>query len=139
MTPKNLAWMFACSLLLLACGGKEEPAAPSGGGAAGGAAPSAASAAAITPAAQELYKMRCAVCHGDSGKGDGPGAASLQPKPRDYSDAAWQASVTDEDIRKTILYGGAAVNKSPAMPAAQDLKDKPELDGLVAIVRSFRK
>lgn len=107
------------------CGSKEEAAAPKQEGL-------------ITPAAREVYTQRCAVCHGESGKGNGPGAATLQPKPRDYSDVAWQNSVKDEDIRKTILYGGAAVGKSPAMPAQTDLDGKPELDGLVAIVRSFK-
>ena len=88
--------------------------------------------------AKELFKTRCAPCHGESGKGDGPGAAALTPKPRDYTNAAWQDSVKDEDIKKTILYGGAAVGKSPAMPASTDLDGKPELDALVAYVRQFK-
>ena len=46
--------------------------------------------------------------------------------------------LTDEQIKKTILYGGAAVGKSPIMPASPDLESKPEvLDGLVKIVRGF--
>jgi len=85
----------------------------------------------------EMFKARCSPCHGDSGKGDGPGAAALTPKPRNYTDAVWQKSVKDEDIKKTILYGGAAVGKSPLMPPNPDLDGKPELDGLVAMVRSF--
>ncbi len=86
----------------------------------------------------ELFKMRCTPCHGEGGKGNGPGAAALNPKPRDYTDATWQAKVTDEDIKKTILYGGAAVGKSPAMPPNPDLDGKPELDGLVKVVREFK-
>ncbi len=89
--------------------------------------------------ARDLFKQRCVACHGDGGKGDGPGAAALTPKPRNYPDKAWQASVKDEDIKKVILQGGAAVGKSPAMPANPDLEGKPELDGLVAIVRAFGK
>jgi len=91
----------------------------------------------VTPAALDAFKMRCVPCHGESGHGDGPGAAALNPKPRNYTDPTWQKSVKDEDIRKTILYGGAAVGKSAAMPASPDLDGKPELDGLVAVVRSF--
>ncbi len=93
-------------------------------------------------AAQDLYKTRCVPCHGDTGKGDGPGAAALTPKPRNYTDAAWQKSVKDEDIKKTILYGGAAVGKSPLMPSNPDLDGddkKAQLDALVAIVRGFGK
>src|SRR5687767_6078811 len=30
--------------------------------------------------AKKLFKARCVVCHGQNGKGDGPGAAALNPK-----------------------------------------------------------
>ncbi len=90
--------------------------------------------------AQKAFVGRCAACHGTSGKGDGPGAAALNPKPRDYTDKTWQASVTDDQIAKTIMYGGAAVGKSPNMPAQPDLTSKPEMvTALVKVVRSFGK
>src|SRR4051812_47827393 len=63
--------------------------------------------------AKEVFNSRCATCHGPEGKGNGPGAITLNPKPRNYHDTAWQAQATDEGIKKTILYGGAAVGKSP--------------------------
>jgi mono/diheme cytochrome c family protein len=89
--------------------------------------------------ARKLFTTKCVVCHGDHGAGDGPGAAALNPKPRAFGDAAWQASVTDEQIKKTIVEGGAAVGKSPAMSANPELSDKPEeLAALVKIVRDFK-
>ena len=89
-------------------------------------------------AAQALFAERCAACHGLEGKGNGPASAALNPKPRNYTDASWQASVTDEQLRKTIRLGGAAVGKSPSMPAAPDLDDKPDvIEGLVKLVRKF--
>jgi mono/diheme cytochrome c family protein len=89
--------------------------------------------------ARNLFKTKCIVCHGDHGAGDGPGAAALNPKPRAFADATWQASVTDEQIKKTILEGGAAVGKSAAMSANPELSDKPEeLTALVKIVRDFK-
>lgn len=95
-------------------------------------------AAAVKQDPKEVFATRCATCHGNSGHGDGPASAALNPKPRNYTDAAWQKSVTDDQIRKTILYGGAAVGKSPIMPASPDLESKPEvLDDLVKLVRSF--
>jgi mono/diheme cytochrome c family protein len=30
-----------------------------------------------------IFSQNCAVCHGNTGKGDGPGAAGLNPKPAD--------------------------------------------------------
>lgn len=88
--------------------------------------------------ARKEFEQRCATCHGNGGKGDGPGAANLTPKPRDYTDKTWQQSVTDDQIRKTILMGGAAVGKSPNMPASPDLESKPRVvDALVKHVRKF--
>ncbi len=90
--------------------------------------------------ARKLFDTKCVVCHGNHGAGDGPGAAALNPKPRAYADPAWQASVTDEQIKKTIVEGGAAVGKSAAMPSNPDLADKPEeLTALVKIVRDFKQ
>jgi len=89
--------------------------------------------------ARKLFSTKCIVCHGDHGAGDGPGAAALNPKPRAFGDATWQASVTDDQIKKTILEGGAAVGKSAAMSANPELSDKPdELAALVKIVRDFK-
>jgi mono/diheme cytochrome c family protein len=89
--------------------------------------------------AKAQFESLCTTCHGATGHGDGPGAATLEPKPRSFADTAWQASVTDEQIKKAIVFGGAAVGKSPMMPAQPQLKsDAALLDGLVQIVRSFK-
>ncbi len=92
------------------------------------------------PPAEKMFMTVCATCHGQDGSGNGPVAESLNPKPRNYTDKAWQASVTDEDLKKIIVGGGHAVGKSPMMPANPGLKDQPEvLDGLVQIIRRFGK
>ena len=106
-------------------------------------APAAAPAVAAVAAApkadpQQVFTTRCATCHGATGHGDGPASAALNPKPRNYTDGVWQKSVTDDQIKQTILYGGAAVGKSPVMPASPDLESQAELlDALVKIVRGF--
>ncbi len=103
-------------------------------------APSGGGGAIDNAKAKEIFNTRCATCHGTEGRGNGPGAVALNPKPRNYHDKDWQAKVTDEDIKKTITYGGAAVGKSPMMPASPDLEAKPEvIEGLVQIVRGFGK
>lgn len=90
--------------------------------------------------AKKVFKSTCVVCHGETGAGDGPGAAALDPKPRDFADAEWQSSVTDEHIAKVIRDGGAAVGKSPIMPGNPQLKGKDDvLAELVKIVRGFEK
>lgn len=99
-------------------------------------------APAVAPAeeAQTTFKTVCATCHGEGGLGNGPAAVALTPKPRNYTDKTWQASVTDDQIKQTILMGGAAVGKSPIMPAQPQLKEKPEVvAALVQIIRTFGK
>jgi mono/diheme cytochrome c family protein len=90
--------------------------------------------------AAAYFKMKCVVCHGEHGQGDGPGSAALNPKPRNFTDAAWQDSVKDDELKKAITEGGASVGKSAAMAPNPDLKSKPELlDALVKYVRGLKK
>jgi mono/diheme cytochrome c family protein len=147
--PLRCALGALSASLVLACGsGTEEAPAPATPGSKAAAAPAAPAptpgAAAGDPAAasraeaEEIFATRCTTCHGASGAGDGPASAGLTPPPRNFQDPAWQASVTDEHIRQIIQYGGAAVGKSPAMPANPDLTGKPEVvEALRAHVRSL--
>ena len=90
--------------------------------------------------ANPTYEKHCASCHGTDGKGTGPGSATLNPKPRDFTDKHWQTTITDQMIESTIKVGGAAVGKSPAMPAHPDLGGKPEeLAAIREVVRNFGK
>ena len=86
----------------------------------------------------KMFATVCVTCHGADGTGNGPAAAALTPKPRNYTDPAWQASVTDDQLKEIILKGGQAVGKSPMMPGQPQLEDQPEvLEGLVQIIRKF--
>ena len=86
-----------------------------------------------------LYAQRCVLCHGDAGAADGVGARRLQPRPQHLNDVIWQGAVDDSDIKKAILEGGAAVSRSPMMPANPDLKKKPKsVQALVDYVRALR-
>jgi len=127
--------------LALACGGGgEEKSAPASQPAAATrpGPPAPAPAEAAHAAAEEIFSTRCATCHGVSGAGNGPGSAALDPPPRDFRDPTWQASVNDDHLTKIILYGGAAVGRSPAMPSNPDLTSKPDVvAALIAHVRSL--
>ena len=88
--------------------------------------------------AQSLFAARCAGCHGLQGRGDGPNGQKLSPRPRDFSDAEWQRSVGDEQLRGIIVRGGRVSGKSGFMPAFPDLEGKRELlDAVVRTVRGF--
>lgn len=87
-----------------------------------------------------VFNSKCATCHGLMGNGKGPGSEKLNPKPRDYTNKEWQKTVTDEQISKTIVYGGLAVGKSAQMPAHPELAEKPAVvKALVETIRGFAK
>jgi cytochrome c553 len=125
---------YLVSVMVLALGcSKSEPPAPTSET----SAPATGSPAAAQEA-REVFTTLCSTCHGQGGKGDGAAAASLDPKPRNYTDKAWQASITDEQIAKTIVQGGAAMGKSQLMPPSPQLANKPDVVAeLVKIVRGF--
>jgi mono/diheme cytochrome c family protein len=137
--------MLAASLALAAaCEGREAPSAPP---AAAPASPPAAPAPSAAPPgaaaeaeAKQIFETRCVTCHGPEGAGNGPASAGLTPPPRNFQDPGWQTSVTDAHLERIIQYGGAAVGKSPAMPANPDLMAKPEVvAALRAHVRGLEK
>ena len=45
---------------------------------------------------KKAYDTNCAVCHGATGKGDGPGAAALNPKPKNLADKEIQDQTDGE-------------------------------------------
>jgi mono/diheme cytochrome c family protein len=88
--------------------------------------------------ATQIFDERCSACHGAEGRGDGPGAAALKPKPINFHDPNWQKSVSDDQIAKAIVYGGSAVGLSNQMASNPDLEDEPEVvKALVAHVREL--
>lgn len=89
--------------------------------------------------AKALFAQQCALCHGTTGMGDGIAAGHLPAKPRNFTDAGWQAQVTDVQMKEIIVRGGQAVGKSPVMPGQPALASEPDvLDALVRIIRSFK-
>ena len=66
--------------------------------------------------AKQQFQTFCASCHGTSGKGDGPAGMALNPKPRDWTDPAWQDGISDEHIFNVLRDGGAKHGLSPLMP-----------------------
>ncbi len=137
----------------LACGPSErEPAPPPAATAPPPAAPAQPAPAAAAPPepasapgggdvarGAALYANYCASCHGPRGEGDGPLAASLQPKPAKHSNAAYMDGLSDEHLFRVIKEGGPAVGKSPLMaPWGSTLSDA-QIRDLVAFTRSLSR
>jgi mono/diheme cytochrome c family protein len=86
---------------------------------------------------KKLYGQFCASCHGQSGKGDGPAAAALNPKPRDHTNKEYMSKMSDDDLLKVIKDGGASIGKSPLMPPwGASLKDD-QIQDVIAYVRTL--
>ena len=104
-------------------------------------APAAAAASAVSAATLEkgraVYKASCTACHGESGRGDGPGAGVFKPAPRDHTDRAYMDTLTDKNIADVIQMGGAIKGK-PLMPSNPAIRGA-DLDALVAYVRSLSR
>jgi mono/diheme cytochrome c family protein len=83
-----------------------------------------------------IFLSTCAPCHGQDGRGNGPAAENITPKPRNYHDGKWQAGVTDDVLKQTIQLGGQKMGKSPMMPGHPEYNDET-LTGLVKIIRGF--
>lgn len=95
----------------------------------------------VTPQAREqaaqIFEERCQSCHGPQGRGDGPAAENLKPRPRNFHNVRWQKSVSDAEIAKAIVYGGSSVGLSGEMAPNPDLEGEPAI--VSALVERIRK
>jgi len=139
-----VALCAALSLAIVGCGNKADQSNTSST-AAPESSPSAAPQTATTPAADQgdtshaamvalgnqVYQQRCALCHGPGGKGDGPAAAGLNPKPRNHTDAAYMNSRTDAQLLDVIHNGKGN------MPAWKNVLSEREMKAALIHVRSL--
>jgi len=78
---------------------------------------------------EQIFRTVCARCHGADGTG-GIAAGSANA-PRNFRDAAFQASRSDDDLRRAIQQGKGA------MPAFGNLFSDGDLRALVRKIRTF--
>lgn len=73
----------------------------------------------------------CTACHGESGKGDGPGAAALNPKP-----ANWTAKAVQDETEGCIFW--KVTNGRGAMPPWASLSETERWQ-LVTYIKNINK
>ena len=81
-----------------------------------------------------VYADNCAKCHGDDGKGATKMGTKLGAK--DYSDAAVQAAVTDDQAFKSVKEGMKKDDKTLMKPS--ELADG-DIKASVTFLRTFKK
>lgn len=85
---------------------------------------------------QEVYQARCVQCHGVTGDGNGPAAAVMYPRPRDYTKGVFKFTSTPygskpqrADLIKTVTHGV----RGTSMPGFS-LLSREEIEGVVDYV-----
>ncbi|MGB9673779.1 MAG: c-type cytochrome [Anaerolineales bacterium] len=85
-----------------------------------------------TQEGENLYRLYCVDCHGETGKGDGQKASSLSKPPRNLTDLAFSASKSAVD-----LYGSIVMGVQPAMPPFGEKLSEEQRWAIVDYLRSL--
>ena len=83
-------------------------------------------------AGEELFAINCAVCHGETGLGDGPGAAGLEKPPANLN-AAHVQGLSDGALFYIISHG----RPETPMPAWQNVLSEENRWQVVNYMRTF--
>jgi high-affinity iron transporter len=73
------------------------------------------------------------MCHGPQGRGDGPMAASLNPRPMDFTDASKRLATTDSAVAAVIRRGRRA------MPSFAQVLSASQVDSVVAFIKTLHR
>lgn len=85
---------------------------------------------------QEIYQKLCLRCHGDKGDGHGQIAIYLDPYPRDFTNAGFMNSKTDERLVNSIKNGVGGTS----MPAWGKVLNEDQIKGVLAYInQNFTK
>ncbi len=88
----------------------------------------------IEQSGRTLYEINCAVCHGNSGAGDGPAGQDMTPKASKLSDPA-AAAKRDSELFDAIKRGVRRDGRQ-TMPPARGLSDE-QISRIVSHVRTM--
>jgi DMSO reductase family type II enzyme heme b subunit len=90
-------------------------------------------------AGKAVFEKKCALCHGQEGKGDGPGAPTLSPKPRDFTKGLYKIRTTASGQAPTDMDLFHVITEGMIGTSMPDWKVLPEKDrwNLVAYLKTF--
>lgn len=82
------------------------------------------------------YQLQCASCHGTEGRGDGPAAAALDPKPADLTGPRPEHLRGQQGGRRAIIENGSP---GTAMVGYAKLLTAAELEAVIGVVHAMRQ
>ncbi|MDH4199001.1 MAG: cytochrome c [Spirochaetia bacterium] len=82
---------------------------------------------------KNIYEANCSPCHGINGEGDGPGAAALNPKPRNYKKDGFKYGSSIEEVKRTISEG----IEGTAMPTWAEVLTDDQITHVAEYVKSL--
>lgn len=61
----------------------------------------------------QIYRQHCIACHGEEGDGHAPIGQHLMPPPRDFTNSAGMASISDNELAQAITHGVSGTAMAP--------------------------
>jgi mono/diheme cytochrome c family protein len=98
--------------------------------------------AAMVARGKEIYAARCAVCHGDTGDGQGTAAPALPLRPPDLRDADMSAEMAGNYWFWRISEGGSVEpfrSQGSTMPAWKDVLSPEDRWAVIAYQHTFSR
>lgn len=102
--------------------------------------PSTSAAAAPSVTGRAVYDAHCVECHGSGGRGDGPAALTLMPRPRDFTSGRYKirstetgSLPTDADLMRSVKRG----LPGSAMPGWEGILPETDIVSVVQYIKSL--
>ena len=83
------------------------------------------------------FSFYCVHCHGWNGKGDGPTASALDPRPRNQTNGKYMNNITNLELFTVIKGGGEARELSSMMPPWGNVMQDQDIWNTIAFLRSI--